>query len=99
MHCIKCGAALAPASGPGRPPTYCGTVCRRLVEYEIRRLDRRLGNYEFQLREEQADRNEIDFFVDNLGRNRTQRIRDLKKWIKADRARLRELCGGDLGKE
>ncbi|MCB1995336.1 MAG: hypothetical protein H6933_04805 [Burkholderiaceae bacterium] len=94
MNCIKCGTPLAEHTGPGRPPTYCSTVCRRLVEYEIRRLDRRLGDYEFQLREEQADRNEADYFVDNLGRNRTQRINDLKKWIKADSARLRELCGG-----
>lgn len=91
--CLKCGATLAPAEGPGRPSTYCGEACRRLAEFELRRLDRRLAKYEAELREELADRNEPDAWIDNLGRDRPQRIRDLRKWIKADEARLRQLVG------
>jgi sugar-specific transcriptional regulator TrmB len=81
----------------GRPPSYCSAPCRRLAEYEIRRLDRRLGRYEDQLREELADRNEASHWVDNLGRTRTQRLNDLRKWIAADESRLRELAGGADG--
>jgi hypothetical protein len=97
--CLKCGAELERAAGPGRPPSYCGATCKRLVEYEIRRLDRRLADYEFQLREEQADRNDPAAWIDNLGRTRTQRINDLRKWVAADEARLRELIGGGRGAE
>ena len=39
--CRKCGTSLtSPATG--RPPTYCGTGCRRAAEHEIRRLSRHL---------------------------------------------------------
>jgi len=33
----------------GRPPVYCGTACRRAAEYEIKRVDNRLGELEKQL--------------------------------------------------
>lgn len=95
MNCTKCGAPLEAVPGPGRPSNYCGTTCRRLVEYEIRRLDRRIAGYEFQLREEQADRNAPAAWIDNLGRTRTQRINDLRKWVRADEQRLRELIAGN----
>ena len=41
VECLKCGAALEPRA-TGRPPTYCGPVCRRAAEFELRRLQRRL---------------------------------------------------------
>ncbi len=37
-----------PPSATGRPPTYCSVGCRRTAEYELRRLDRRLGSLEVQ---------------------------------------------------
>jgi hypothetical protein len=40
-NCAKCGGALEqPATG--RPAKFCSTTCRRLSEYEIRRVVRRL---------------------------------------------------------
>lgn len=96
ITCLKCRAPLPVRSGTGRPAVYCGETCRRLAEYEIRRLDRRLGRYEDELREELADRNPADHWIDNLGRSRPQRINDLKKWIAADEQRLREITGGDV---
>jgi hypothetical protein len=92
--CLKCGTPISAAPGPGRPPTYCGETCRRLTEFELRRLDRRLSRYADELREEQADRNPADAWIDNLGRTRTQRLNDLHRWIAEDEARLRELVGG-----
>lgn len=45
--CLKCSAVLNPSgAGPGRPPTYCSTLCRRAAEYEIRRLQTLLGRAE-----------------------------------------------------
>ena len=93
MPCAKCRTPLAPYAGSGRPSAYCGEACRRLAEYEIKRIDRRLARDQLQLREELADRNPADHWIDNLGRTRAQRIRDLRKWIAEDEQRLRELVG------
>jgi hypothetical protein len=40
--CRKCGADLPARPRRGRPAAYCSEPCRRLAEYEIRRIDRRL---------------------------------------------------------
>ena len=75
MTCIKCGSLFEPSFGPGRPARYCSYVCKRLVEFELRRIDRRLAAYHEQLREEQADRAAAsDAWIDNLNRTRAQRI-------------------------
>jgi hypothetical protein len=43
--CLICGGPLQqPATG--RPPTYCGTACRRAARYERQRLQRRLTTLE-----------------------------------------------------
>jgi sugar-specific transcriptional regulator TrmB len=45
LACVKCGRPLEkPATG--RPPAYCSTACRRLAEYELRRINRRLEKLE-----------------------------------------------------
>lgn len=93
LTCAKCGSPMQRPEGAGRPPTYCSETCRRLIEYEIRRIDRRLAKYEDQLREEHADRNAPDAWIDNLGRTRTQRLSDLRKWIREDEQRLAHLTG------
>jgi|CXWK01.1.fsa_nt_gi hypothetical protein len=90
-HCLKCRAPLAPHTGPGRPASYCGSACRRLAEYEIRRIDRRLADYVLKLREAQADREPYGVDTDHLGRTKRQRVADLRKWIAEDEDRLRAL--------
>jgi len=95
LTCLRCGTALGDGPPTGRPPRYCGDLCKRLTEYEVRRLDRRLSGYEIELREELADRTAAaDAWIDKLGRSRAQRIGDLRRWIKADTERLRALLGG-----
>jgi hypothetical protein len=97
LTCARCGVEIEPAAH-GRPPRYCSEACKRLTEFEIRRLDRHLAGYRFQLREELADRTPADrAFVDSLNRTRAQRIRDLRRWIAEDEARLRELVGSSSG--
>jgi hypothetical protein len=39
--CLICGKGLSkPATG--RPPTFCGSECKRLAEYRSRRIQRQL---------------------------------------------------------
>ena len=93
--CVKCGTQLERAPGPGRPSRFCSQVCKRLVEFELRRIDRRLAGHYEELREERADRTPaLEAWVDKLGRTRTQRIGDLRRWIAEDEQRLRELVRG-----
>jgi hypothetical protein len=41
--CAQCGAALEQHTGKGRPSRSCDPYCRRLAEYELRRIMRRLS--------------------------------------------------------
>lgn len=43
MTCAKCGGTIQPHAGRGRPATYCSTACKRLIEFERRRLARELA--------------------------------------------------------
>lgn len=45
LACVKCGALLT-RPPTGRPPRYCSTACRRVAEYEVRRLQRHLEREE-----------------------------------------------------
>lgn len=92
-QCIKCGSPLAPKAGTGRPAIYCGESCRRLVEYEIRRLDRRIAGYELELRGLRYDG--PDDFDDT---ERQKRMRALRRWITEDEARLLALLSGAGGR-
>jgi hypothetical protein len=99
LACAKCGAPLDPPSGPGRPAAYCSDLCKRLTEYEVRRLDRRLSKYELELREQKARGVQFD---DEEEHERQRRLRALRAWIRTDEARLRELlsaAGADRGNQ
>lgn len=43
--CVICGTPR-PRATTGRPPSYCSVACRRVAEFELRRLDRQLGDLE-----------------------------------------------------
>lgn len=42
----RCGAALPPQDGPGRPRRYCSKACRRVAETERARVERLLETLE-----------------------------------------------------
>lgn len=88
MNCASCGAEIEPHSGPGRPSVYCSEPCRRMAEFAIRGLVRRLDKAEIQLRETKAGG--WSGFDDD---DRRARMRALRRWIKADSAKLRALLG------
>lgn len=94
LSCAKCGGTFERPSGPGRPPTYCGEACRRLTEFEIRRLDRRLSRYELEQREQKARGVQFD---DDDEHDRQRRMRALRAWIRTDEARLCELLSAASG--
>lgn len=96
LTCIKCGTAIERAPGAGRPPRYCGDACKRLVEYEIRRLDRRLAGYELEQRGLKYDGTAQ---WDDEEEERQKRMRALRKWIRQDEARLRFLLVGGRADE
>lgn len=88
--CRRCGADLAPSAGP-RPRLYCGVGCRRSVEREVARVDRRLEQVE-RLR----DRLQLDLDLELGGEPRLQRRRHEqlgRARVEAERLelRLREL--------
>jgi hypothetical protein len=97
--CLKCGA---PIQGPatGRPKAYCGQVCRRLAEFEIRRLTRQLETLEAErLYLEQTGVARAGL-RDAVGRTHKQQVADVKHSIEAIESRLRALLSdGSAGGE
>lgn len=84
--CLTCGAAVA-ARSTGRPLTYCSKGCRRVAEYEIRRVNETISKLEFDARwlrnparlPLQSDAEHLAFLLDE---------------IEAARERLRKLLSG-----
>jgi hypothetical protein len=51
-RCRNCGGQLPASAGRrGRPLTFCSEGCRRASEFEIRRINNRLGSLEDRLSE------------------------------------------------
>lgn len=86
--CASCAAPLESHAGPGRPATYCSEGCRRLAEFRIRTLVRRIDRYETDRRNLLV--RGIDPFDDAA---RQRRLRALRRWINEDNAALRGLLG------
>jgi hypothetical protein len=95
LTCASCGGPLEQHSGPGRPSAYCGQTCRRLSEFRIRALTRRIDKAEVEIRE-LAERAR-----DREAWDRDQwlrRLRALRRWLADDISALRALLGAP-GKE
>lgn len=74
LACVRCGAPYV-AGIRGRTRRYCGTHCRRDVEFEVRRVRRRLGRAQHEL----ARRLELDRA--NRGLLSTLRGLDGRSWL------------------
>ena len=66
--CRVCGSPVVKPE-KGRPPKYCGEVCRRSMEFKIRRLDRaierlwkRRDEQELKVVESSGHRRHVDVF-------------------------------------
>ena len=90
--CPSCGTPFGPRPGPGRPGVYCGESCRRLAEFELRLIARRLDKSICSLRALQAEGASPPFDLEADERRR--KMRALRKWIAEDQERLRALLGG-----
>lgn len=74
LACVRCGEPYV-AGIRGRTRRYCGVACRRDVEYEVRRVRRRLGRAQHEL----ARRLELDRA--NRGLLSTLRGLDGRSWL------------------
>lgn len=89
-HCQKCGKGLVP-SATGQPLDYCSVACRRLAEFEIRRLAKRLETYEIQRDNERALLKAPRQYKDLYGCDMQRRLEELEKAISETEERLRFL--------
>lgn len=89
MNCASCGVEIEQHSGPGRPSVYCSDGCRRAAEFTIRRLLNRIDRAELEQREIKAGG-----WAGDDDERRT-RLNALRRWLKADEAKLRALLGAN----
>jgi hypothetical protein len=88
LVCASCGAEFEPEGGPGRLTVYCSEPCRRMAEYRIRAVVRRVNANEIELRELKSGGGMM-----LNDEERTHRMRVLRRWIKRDNVQLRALLG------
>ena len=96
MICPKCGKPIERRPGRGRPPVYCGPVCRDSAGYEIRRLSRRLQGLETHLSSLRHGRD--DWIRDYQGRTPAQQRKAIEAEIVEAEARLALLLAEPRGK-
>lgn len=95
LACAKCGSPIERQSSPGRPPIYCGPVCRSAAAYEIRRLQRRLEGLETRLSWLRQERD--DWIRDAQGRTPAQQCEAVEAEIREAEARLALLLAEPRG--
>jgi len=93
--CVRCGEALVVVAAVHLARRYCGVPCRRAVEYEVRRVRRRLADREA----EHARRVRLDAWNNGLlrslrsfgGRSWQDDLNDIQSEVAALRRRLHTL--------
>jgi hypothetical protein len=88
-RCLVCRVKIEPKSGRGRPPLYCGQVCKRQARYELRRVQQRLYNLESE--REVCRRPDYSTLRFISGRTAAERLVDIEVEIARANRRLREL--------
>jgi hypothetical protein len=93
-NCKKCGAPLQ-IPPTGRRPEYCGQGCRRLSEFEIRRLSRELDRLETQRINLAQPGIRSSRLRDIYGRSSEKQLTDTVHSIETVESRLRVLLGAE----
>ncbi len=91
--CLKCGAPLPAPPATGRPPVYCGPGCRRAVEYEVRRITRRLEHNEDEL--QRLERRLAVPLTPYQSKTIVNDVEVVRRQLAEDEARLAALLGGE----
>jgi hypothetical protein len=90
-HCAYCGVQIEQHEGRGRPATYCGPACRRLVASALRtivqkidRIDGEITSAERQLRgtDSCADRERVTEKLTKLIEYRADIAAEHDEWIR-----------------
>jgi hypothetical protein len=96
LTCASCGGPLEQHSGPGRPSTYCGEGCRRIAEFRIRALTRRIDRTEVEIRELEFKARDREAWDRDAW---LRRLRALRGWLADDRETLRALLDAPAKRE
>ena len=88
VGCVECGRAVEHLP-TGRPRSFCSTACRRLAEFELRRVARRIERLETNLESLRGVRD--DGIPDGYGHSPQKRRELLVLGIKEAEKRLRDL--------
>ena len=88
MTCAICGAGTKPKGKTGRPAAYCSVGCRRVSEYELRRVQARLIRLEDEAEACRRDRTGLTACD---GSTPEERAADIVREIERAQIRLREL--------
>jgi hypothetical protein len=92
--CKKCGVPIQnPAMG--RPKDYCSPACRRLAEFEIRRLNRELDRLETQRIDLEQPAFAASELRDIYARTHKQQLADVQHSIATVEKRLRALLSAE----
>ncbi len=88
QKCAVCSKKF-PTSSKGKK--YCSEGCRRIAEFEIRRINRRLERLEDRRADEEMDVLAPVHYNDMLGRSPEERLHTIETQIKAEKTRLAAL--------
>jgi len=94
-RCRKCSTPIEQSAGKGRPAAYCGIACRRLAEFEVRRLTRLLEGLEEKRIHLEQPSVLAHPIKDLYGRTATEELDDLLKSMARVENRLRALLGAE----
>ena len=86
--CRICGVHLPPKKPAGRRRIYCSKVCRRLAEFEVRRLETRIERLETEAENCRRDHSGL---LGGFGETVEQRLADIAEETRLAVARLRVL--------
>lgn len=94
--CPRCGSEVVQHVGRGRPKVYCSTQCRRLTEFEIRRVQRHLGDAERRVSYQRERVAEIQRGASWLGTlvNAREQLAEAERRVAERGERLEHLLGG-----
>lgn len=94
MQCLICGNETKKPE-TGRPARYCSVACRRAREFEVRRLNKRLGQLESRRDDESELVDAPTTYCDMYGRAAAERLAAVEKLIARAQSRLKALLGAD----
>ena len=96
-RCPACQAVLPPYRGQGRPRRFCGPYCRRVQEYRLRRVERRLATADSDVEEYDRRARGLGFGGENVEHAKQRLVVALERRAEIQ-AELNALIGRSEGR-